>query len=133
MTTNSRQRTEQLQAAAMRLVTLEEQERIDALLAPDYQAELMDAVLRGDTARLTALKYDPRNEPRRQALRRLERRLMEETGCSKPTARTHIARALRIRRGEDVAERPRGGPRPGAGAPPGNDNRWKSRRREPAE
>jgi hypothetical protein len=34
---------------------------------------------------------------------------------------------------EDVAERPRGGPRPGAGAPPGNDNRWKSRRREPAE
>jgi hypothetical protein len=131
MTANSRQRTEELQAAAMRLVTREEQERIDALLDPTYQAEVMDAALRGDTARFTELEYDPRNEPRRQALRDLERRLMDETGCSKPTARQHVARALRRRRGEAVAERQRGGTRPGAGAPPGNDNRWKSRR--PAE
>lgn len=100
MTANTRQRTEELRAEALDLVTGEVQAELDSL----------------------------DDLPRTVRLLELYRQFERAQGVSRPTARQHIARAIRIRRGQVVAERQRGGARPGAGAPPGNDNRWKARR-----
>lgn len=102
MTANTRAKVAELRAVADQIVTPEVQQAVDVLL--DHETA------------------------RRIALRDLYHEFESTTGCSRPTAKRYVTRALRRRRGELVKERERGGPRPGAGAPPGNDNRWKSKR-----
>ena len=50
------------------------------------------------------------------ALRRLAQAMHERTGAHPTTCKRHIARAIRVARGEMV-ERRWGGPRPGSGRP----------------
>ncbi len=94
---NTKTRSTELHAAAMTLVTPEVQQELDDLLA------------------------DGRDLERAQALRRLAEQEMAATGCSMSTARQHVAKALRLRRGEQVAAGGRGGSRPGAGRKPIGD------------
>ena len=110
-------------------MTAEVQQELDKDLADAaYQSEVIGALMARDVAAFAALQDDPRDAPRRARLLELAKSLQAETGCSRPTAKQHIARAIRRRRGEAVEERQRGGARAGAGAPPGNDNRWRDKR-----
>lgn len=97
-------RTAELHAAALDLVT------------PQVQGDLDD------------LNDGAHDLERAQRLRALAEAHRAATGCALSTARQHVARALRIRRGERIAADGRGGSRVGAGAPPGNDNRWRAKR-----
>lgn len=102
MAHNTKARTAELLTVALDIVT------------PDVQAEL-DQML-----------ADGRDAERAQTYRTLERKMRDATGCSHPTSRQHIVQAMRRRRGELVEIDNRGGARPGAGAPPGNDNARKT-------
>ena len=44
--------------------------------------------------------------------------MMEQTGCNVDTAKSHLARQLRLMRGELVEAQKHGGAREGAGRPP---------------
>jgi hypothetical protein len=63
---------------------------------------------------------DIRQPISRPVLRRLAEAMHERTGAHPTTCKRHIARAIRIERGEMV-ERRWGGPRPGSGRPRKDD------------
>ena len=109
MPRNTKQRTAELHAVAMDLVS------------PQVQADL-------DEMNTNGLDLE-----RARRLRGLAEQHMAATGCGMSTARQHIAKALRLRRGERIAADNRGGARIGAGAPTGNDNRWHTRRHDAAK
>lgn len=119
-------RSQELHEAAMRLVTPDVVQELDALLDPELEREILAAAANGDTATFHRLSTDPRHDTRRVALRRLADTLSQQTGCALPTARQHVAKAIRLRRGEAVKADGRGGYRPGAGAPAGNQN-WRGK------
>lgn len=119
-------RSEELHAAAMHLVTPNVVRELDALLDPELEREILTAAAAGDTATFHRLSTDPRHDTRRVALRRLADTLVGLTGCSLATARQHVAKVIRLRRGEAVKADRRGGYRPGAGAPTGNQN-WRGK------
>lgn len=101
----SKARSEELHAAAMRLVTPDVVQELDALLESGGEEN---------------------QEERRVRLRALADTLAHQTGCALATARQHVAKAIRLRRGEAVKADGRGGYRPGAGAPAGNQN-WRGK------
>ena len=119
-------RSEELHAAAMHLVTPNVVQELDALLDPDLERDLLTAATNGDAETFQRLSSDPRHETRRVALRALADTLVGLTGCSLATARQYVAKAMRRRRGEAVQVDGRGGYRPGAGAPAGNQN-WRGK------
>lgn len=122
---NTKQRADELLAAAMRLVTPEVRDKLDYLHDPALVDRILAAEAAGDEDTANELKRDPIYQTRRAGQRILETLLREQMGCSHPTARQYIAKALRLRRGEAVEASKRGGYRPGAGAPVGNNNRGK--------
>lgn len=107
--TNTKERTAELHAVAMDLVSSQVQAELDEMHANAQDLE------------------------RARRLRSLAEQHMAATGCSASAARQHIAKALRLRRGERIAADNRGGARVGAGAPAGNDNRWHNRRHDAAK
>jgi DNA-binding transcriptional ArsR family regulator len=119
-------RSEELHAAAMHLVTPNVVQELDALLDPDLERDLLTAATNGDAETFQRLSSDPRHETRRVALRALADTLVGLTGCSLATARQYVAKVIRLRRGEAVKADRRGGYRPGAGAPTGNQN-WRGK------
>lgn len=119
-------RSEELHQAAMRLVTSDVVQELDSLLDPELEREILTAAVNGDAETFQRLSTDPRHETRRLALRRLADALVEQTRCSLATARQHVAKVIRLRRGEAVVADGRGGYRPGAGAPAGNQN-WRGK------
>lgn len=83
----------------------------------------LDIVTPGVQAELDRMLAESRDTQRAQAYRDLERQLRDVTGCSHPTSRQYIAKAMRRRRGELVEADKRGGFNPANTG----DNHWKRR------
>ena len=130
MAHNTKARAEELLSAALDIVTPDVQADLDALANVGLGIEILTARANGDEARARELEQDPQYIERQRRLRALELAFRERTSSSHPTSRQYIAKALRLRRGERVRADNRGGARPGAGAPAGNDNRWRKAREE---
>jgi hypothetical protein len=117
---NTKDRTGELLAAAMQLVTPEVVEKLDMLVNFDLSRRILEAQANGDEDTATELQKDPIYQAWQAGLRALERLLRDKTNCSQPATKQYIAKALRRRRGEVIEADNRGGARPGAGRPIGS-------------